>query len=88
MSRRPEDTGSWPLAFFPAAALVVFFIIPFAIMLAVSFFKRIEAGFFEPTFDLANYLRFLSPGFDTWSCMSARNTRWRCRKSRRCGGPP
>ena len=63
MSRRPEDAGSWPLAFFPAAALVVFFIIPFAIMLAVSFFKRIEAGFFEPTFDLANYLRFLSPFF-------------------------
>ena len=32
-------------------------------MLAVSFFRRIEGGFFEPSFDLANYLRFLSPFF-------------------------
>ena len=63
MSPRPERSGSWPLALFPVAALLVFFIIPFAIMLAVSFFRRIEGGFFEPSFDLANYLRFLSPFF-------------------------
>ena len=63
MSSRPEQPGSWPLALFPAAALIVFFIIPFAIMLAVSFFRRIEGGFFEPSFDLASYLRFLSPFF-------------------------
>ena len=63
MSRRPEGGGAWPLAVVPAGALIVFFVIPFAIMLAVSFFERIEGGFFEPSFDTANYLRFLSPFF-------------------------
>ena len=63
MRRQPEETAAWPQAFFPALVLLVFFVIPFAIMLAVSFFKRIEGGFFEPSFELANYIRFLSPFF-------------------------
>lgn len=51
------------LALYPVAALVVFFIIPFAIMLAISFFKRVEGAFFEPSFAIENYVRFLSPFF-------------------------
>ena len=43
--------------------LGVFFVVPFGIMLAVSFFHRVEGAFFEPAFELANYARFLSPFF-------------------------
>ena len=63
MRQRPEEAAAWPQAFFPALVLLVFFVVPFAIMLAVSFFKRVEGGFFEPSFEVANYIRFLSPFF-------------------------
>ena len=43
--------------------LVVFFLMPFLIMLTVSFFKRVEGAFFEPAFTISNYIRFLSPFF-------------------------
>ena len=43
--------------------LGVFFVVPFGIMLAVSFFHRVEGAFYEPAFELANYARFLSPFF-------------------------
>ncbi|MCY4458873.1 MAG: ABC transporter permease [Albidovulum sp.] len=62
MTRRRSD-NSWHLVLLPAATLTVFFVIPFTIMLAVSFFQRIEGGFFEPAFVLSNYVRFLTPFF-------------------------
>ncbi len=52
-----------PLAIYPAAMLLVFFLIPFGIMVVVSFFHRVEGAFFEPAFEFANYARFLSPFF-------------------------
>jgi putative spermidine/putrescine transport system permease protein len=48
---------------YPAVMLGVFFVVPFGIMLAVSFFHRVEGAFFEPAFELANYARFLSAFF-------------------------
>lgn len=48
---------------YPAAMLAVFFLVPFGIMVAFSFFHRVEGGFYEPAFELANYARFLSPLF-------------------------
>lgn len=51
-----------PLAF-PALMLIVFFVVPFSTMVAVSFFKRDPAGFYKPDFVLANYERFLSAFF-------------------------
>jgi putative spermidine/putrescine transport system permease protein len=48
---------------YPALMLAVFFVVPFCIMLAVSFFHRVEGAFYEPAFELANYARFLSPFF-------------------------
>jgi putative spermidine/putrescine transport system permease protein len=45
---------------FPAVMLTVFFIVPFGIMLAVSFFRRVQGAFYEPDFVLDNYARFLS----------------------------
>ena len=51
------------LLIYPALMLAVFFVVPFGIMLAVSFFHRVEGAFYEPAFELANYARFLSPFF-------------------------
>lgn len=51
-----------PIAF-PAAMLTVFFVIPFGIMIAVSFFRRVQGAFYEPAFVLDNYARFLSAFF-------------------------
>jgi putative spermidine/putrescine transport system permease protein len=51
-----------PLAF-PALMLLVFFVIPFGIMIAVSFFRRQQGGFYTTDFVLANYERFLTPFF-------------------------
>jgi putative spermidine/putrescine transport system permease protein len=48
---------------YPALLLGVFFVVPFGIMLAVSFFHRVEGAFYEPAFELANYARFISPFF-------------------------
>ena len=53
----------WTQAILPFSVLVVFFVIPFAIILSVSFFARVEGGLFEPSFELTNYIRFLSPFF-------------------------
>jgi len=55
--RRVADYG--PIAF-PAAMLLLFFAVPFGLMIAVSFFQRIEGGFYEPAFVWSNYARFLS----------------------------
>jgi putative spermidine/putrescine transport system permease protein len=48
---------------YPALMLGVFFVVPFGIMVAVSFYHRVEGAFYEPAFELANYARFLSPFF-------------------------
>lgn len=58
----PGRGRHWLLAY-PGAMLLVFFLGPFSIMLAVSFFHRIEGAFYEPGFELANYARLLSELF-------------------------
>ena len=45
---------------YPLLMLGIFFVVPFALMLALSFFHRIEGGFYEPGFELASYQRFFS----------------------------
>ena len=72
---RREAPRSWrdylPLAF-PAAMLIVFFVVPFGTMIVVSFFRRQQAGFYTPDFVFTNYARFLTPffanvlGFSLW----------------------
>ena len=64
MRREPPRTAAdyAPLAF-PALMLIVFFVVPFSIMIAVSFFKRDPAGFYKPDFVIDNYARFLSAFF-------------------------
>lgn len=58
--RRAADYA--PIAF-PALLLGVFFVVPFGTMIAVSFFRRQQGGFYTPDFVLANYERFLSAFF-------------------------
>ena len=48
---------------YPGLMLGIFFVVPFAIMLAVSFFHRVQGGFFEPAFEFDNYARFFSAFF-------------------------
>lgn len=61
---RPDRTLSqWLIPTYPSVMLGLFFLIPFGIMLAVSFFHRVEGAFFEPAFEFANYARFISPFF-------------------------
>ena len=63
---RPEPPrGARELApiLFPATMLLVFFVLPFGSMIAVSFFRRDPAAFYEPAFVLDNYARFASAFF-------------------------
>lgn len=50
---------------FPGLMLLVFFVLPFSTMVAVSFFQRQVGGFYTPDFVLSNYERFFSAFFGT-----------------------
>ena len=60
LSRKP--TSRW-LPVVPTVWLLVFFLVPFAIMLSVSVAHRVPGGFYEPGFELDSYLRFFSVFF-------------------------
>jgi putative spermidine/putrescine transport system permease protein len=62
LSERPGRLAHLPLLW-PAAMLLVFFVIPFGIMVAISFYHRVERGFYEPAVELTHYARFLTPFF-------------------------
>lgn len=59
----PRSLSDYAPLIFPAAMLIVFFVVPFATMIAVSFFKRQQGGFYTPDFVFDNYARFLSVFF-------------------------
>ena len=61
--RPPRGFGEYAPIVFPALMLFAFFVVPFGLMVAMSFFRRIEGGFHEPAFVLDNYARFLTPFF-------------------------
>lgn len=71
MSAAGHSSGArgrgFPLRLLPPAyaslMLGLFFLVPLGIMLAVSFFHRVEGAFYEPAFEFANYLRFLDAFF-------------------------
>jgi putative spermidine/putrescine transport system permease protein len=56
----PQRFFEYGPLFFPAAMLIVFFVVPFATMIAVSFFQRDPAGFYSTAFVFDNYARFLT----------------------------
>ncbi|HET9672558.1 MAG TPA: ABC transporter permease [Actinomycetota bacterium] len=57
--------------------LAVFFLIPFGIMVATSFYHRIPGAFYTPAFELANWQRLFQPVFleralfSIWICLLA-----------------
>lgn len=57
---RPESLWGWAPAAWPTLMLCVFFLIPFSIMAAISFFHRVEGGFYEAGFEFDNYARFFT----------------------------
>ena len=59
----PEKPADYAPLVFPALMLIVFFVVPFGIMIAVSFFQRQQGGFYTPDFVFSNYERFLTPFF-------------------------
>lgn len=59
----PRSLADYGPLVFPAIMLIVFFVVPFSTMIAVSFFKRQQAGFYTPDFVVDNYARFLSVFF-------------------------
>lgn len=61
-AERPGGAAN-AILLYPALMLGLFFVVPFGIMLAMSFFHRVEGGFHEPAFVLDNYARFLSAFF-------------------------
>lgn len=61
----PKSLADYTPLVFPAVMLTVFFVVPFSIMIAVSFFKRDPTGFYTSDFVLDNYARFLSAFFGT-----------------------
>ena len=60
---KPRSLADYLPVAFPTFMLLVFFGAPFSIMVAISFFRRIQGGFYEPDFVFANYARFLSAFF-------------------------
>lgn len=59
----PTRAADYAPLVFPGLMLLVFFVLPFGTMTAVSFFRREQGGFYTPDFVLSNYERFLSPFF-------------------------
>jgi len=62
MSKRRPLVDTLPV-FFPALMLTAFFVVPFGIMLTVSFYRRVQGAFYTPDFVLDNYARFLTAFF-------------------------
>ena len=54
----------FPIGLYPTFMMSVFFLIPFIIMLVVSFATRTESTY-EPGFEFTHYARFFSPLFTT-----------------------
>lgn len=61
MSHGGRAPGARALLAYPAVMIVGLFVVPLAVIAAVSTFQRVPGGFFEPAFDLAAYARATSP---------------------------
>lgn len=61
--RRAPTKGSYAVLAAPVAFLAVFFLVPFAMMVAASFYHRVEGGFYEAAFELESWRRLVSQVF-------------------------
>jgi putative spermidine/putrescine transport system permease protein len=55
IGEKPKGLSSHLPIIYPAVMLGVFFVVPFGIMVAISFFARQPGGFYTPDFVIANY---------------------------------
>jgi putative spermidine/putrescine transport system permease protein len=75
--REPASGRTYGVLAIPVAMLVIFFLIPFGIMVATSFYHRIEGAFYTPAFEFANWQRLFQPVFldravfSIWICLLA-----------------
>jgi putative spermidine/putrescine transport system permease protein len=64
MSEREQPSrGTYLVLAFPVAMLLIFFLIPFGIMVATSFYHRVEGAFYEPAFELNSWRRLFTGVF-------------------------
>ncbi len=61
--RRAPTRGTYAVLAAPVAFLAVFFLVPFAMMVAASFYHRVEGGFYEAAFELESWRRLVSQVF-------------------------
>ena len=63
MSDRRPTPRTYGVLAIPVTVLAVFFLVPFGMMVAASFYRRIEGGFYEPAFLLDSWRRLFSEVF-------------------------
>jgi putative spermidine/putrescine transport system permease protein len=61
--RRDPTRGTYGVLAIPVAVLTLLFVVPFGMMVATSFYRRIEGGFYEPAFELSSWQRLFSDVF-------------------------
>jgi putative spermidine/putrescine transport system permease protein len=61
--RRRPTRGTYGVLAIPVAVLTLLFVVPFGMMVATSFYHRIEGGFYEPAFELNSWQRLFSEVF-------------------------
>ena len=78
MSERERPTrGTYAVLAVPVGLLVIFFLIPFGIMVATSFYHRVPGAFYTPAFELASWRRLFTGVFiertifSIWICLLA-----------------
>jgi putative spermidine/putrescine transport system permease protein len=64
MSQRERPSAkTYRVLSFPVGMLLIFFLIPFGIMVATSFYHRVPGAFYTPAFELASWQRLFQPVF-------------------------
>jgi putative spermidine/putrescine transport system permease protein len=63
VSGRKPTHGTYAVLAVPVTMLVVFFLVPFGIMVASSFYHRVEGGFYTPAFELNSWRRLFTEVF-------------------------
>ncbi|MFV0257497.1 MAG: ABC transporter permease, partial [Acidimicrobiales bacterium] len=59
---RPRLTGrQYAIMGAPLVALVVFFLVPLTMIVATSFYRNVDGGFYEPAFVMDSWRRLLGP---------------------------
>lgn len=58
-----EGRSAWLLSIYPSVIIGIFFLIPFVLIVAVSFAHQLPEGYYVPGFEFTHYNRFLSSVF-------------------------